>query len=100
MSRTGVKKARTDENATDGAPNSAPDGAADGSAAGGQQPAQNVVPEQQGDNDSSKMEDGLSFWVASKTVSFKLDELEMFLKKAMLAAGFSVEECSVSMTNT
>ena len=95
MSRTGLKKARMDENATDGAPNSAPGGVVDGAADGGQPPAQNVAAQEQGD--SGKMEDGLSFWVASKTVSFKLDELEMFLKKAMLAAGFLVEECSVSL---
>ena len=49
------------------------------------------------DAEAQKLEDGLSFWVASKTIQFKLDELELFLKKTMLAAGFSVEECSVSI---
>ena len=45
---------------------------------------------------SQKLEDGLAFWVASKTITFKVNELESFLKKTLLSAGFTVEECSVS----
>ena len=50
----------------------------------------------EGQQASEKLEDGLSFWVASKTISFKVDEFESLLKKTMLSAGFTVEECSVS----
>ena len=55
-----------------------------------------AVVETEGQEKSEKLEDGLAFWVASKTISFQVNELESYLKKAMLTAGFTVEECSVS----
>ena len=79
MSREECKKARTE--------------GAEVTQSDGLQP-ESPAPESGG----GKLEDGLSFWVASRTIGFKVTELEVFVKKAMLSAGFSVEECSVSVS--
>ena len=42
-----------------------------------------------------KVEDGLAFWVASKTMNFRMCDMEVNLKKVLISAGFSIEECSV-----
>ena len=52
--------------------------------------------EGEGEGQDDRKYDGLSFWVASKTVSVKLSDLETEMKKVFLSAGFSIEECSVS----
>ena len=53
--------------------------------------------EGEGEGQDDRKYDGLSFWVASKTVSVKLSDLETEMKKVFLSAGFSIEECSVSL---
>ena len=52
--------------------------------------------EEPAEEQGERLYDGLSFWLASKTVSVKLNDLETEMKKVFLSAGFSIEECSVS----
>ena len=63
-------------------------------------PEENPTEEAGGDGNAEeqgeRLYDGLSFWLASKTVSVKLNDLETEMKKVFLSAGFSIEECSVS----
>ena len=87
MARESKKKARLD--AASSAPSEA-DGNSTSESSGAA--AGEGRSEEQGD----RLYDGLSFWLASQTVSVKLNNLEMEMKKVFLAAGFSIEECSVS----
>ena len=45
--------------------------------------------------ETPKVEDGLVFWVATKTINFRMCDMEVNLKKVLISAGFSIEECSV-----
>ena len=45
--------------------------------------------------ETPKIEDGLAFWVATKTMNFRMCDMEVKLKKVLISAGFSIEECSV-----
>ena len=47
------------------------------------------------ETETLKVEDGLAFWVATKTMNFKMCDMEVNLKKVLVSAGFSIEECSV-----
>lgn len=47
------------------------------------------------ETETLKVEDGLAFWVATKTMNFRMADMEVNLKKIMVSAGFSIEECSV-----
>ena len=48
------------------------------------------------DSSNEILLDGLAFWLATKSIAFKLPELESTLKQILHNAGFSTEECSVS----
>ena len=58
------------------------------------QPPRDQSPPDQAE-ESEKMEDGLAFWIATRTMAFQMCELEAHLKKILISAGFSVEECYV-----
>ena len=61
---------------------------------GSSTPADPANPE--GEETDDRLYDGLSFWIASKTVSVRMSNLETDLKRLLLDSGFSIEECSVS----
>ena len=50
----------------------------------------------EGEETDERLYDGLSFWIASKTVSVRMSNLETDLKRMFLDSGFTIEECSVS----
>ena len=50
----------------------------------------------EGEDTDDRLYDGLSFWIASKTVSVRMSNLETDVKRMFLDSGFSIEECSVS----
>ena len=62
---------------------------------GSSTPADPANPE--GEETDDRLYDGLSFWIASKTVSVRMSNLETDLKRLLLDSGFSIEECSVSI---
>ena len=53
------------------------------------------VEAEQVDGGTGTPQDGLAFWVATKTMAFKMGEVEIMLKTILHNAGFSTEECSV-----
>ena len=92
MARESKKKARLD--AASSVPLEAEGSTNDSAPAGGNE--RSVGDGRSVEDQGDRLYDGLSFWLASRTVSVKLSDLETEMKKVFLAAGFSIEECSVS----